>query len=197
MRAPSRGRRARPRPFPGRRPLDSIALTAQIPLAHLEDSLTRIAICTTALCAVLALAAVALADSAERSAYKEAVEPICKANKEASKRILTGVEKMVREDKLKQAGTRFSRAAGALEKVERQLAAVPQPPEDAARLGKWLAGIKSEVALMRTIDAKFKAGNKARGSSLVVKLKTKATQTNNIVIVFQFDNCKIDPSAIR
>lgn len=146
---------------------------------------------------VLAFAAVASGDSAERATYKEQVEPICKTNKEASKRILTGVEKMVKKDELKKAGARFSQAASALEKAQKQLAAVPQPPEDSAKLTKWLSGIKGEVSLMKTIAAKFKAGNKSKGSSLVVKLKNNANKTNNLVIAFQFNYCKIDPSKFK
>lgn len=156
----------------------------------------RLILATFAL--MLAFAAVASGDPSEsRDAYKEAVEPICKTNKEASKRILTGVEKMVKEDKLKPAGSKFSRAAAALEKAQKELAAVPQPPEDAAKLGKWLTGIKGEVSLMKTIAAKFKAGNKSKGSSLVVKLKNNANKTNNLVLAFQFNYCKIDPSKFK
>jgi hypothetical protein len=147
---------------------------------------------------LLAFAGIASGDASEsRTAYKEAVEPICKTNKEASKRILTGVEKMVKDDKLAQAGQRFSRAAKALETAQKELAAVPQPPEDAAKLGKWLSGIKGEVSLMKTIAAKFKAGNKSKGSSLVVKLKNNANKTNNLVLAFQFNYCKIDPSKFK
>jgi hypothetical protein len=151
-----------------------------------------------ALALALAFAAVASGDASEsRDAYKEAVEPICKTNQDASKRILTGVEKMVKKDKLKQAGARFTQAAAALEKAQKQLAAVPQPPEDTAKLGKWLSGIKGEVSLMKTIGKKFKAGNKGKGSSLVVKLKNNAKTTNNLVIAFQFKYCKIDPGSIK
>jgi len=151
-----------------------------------------------ALALALAFATVASGDASEsRGAYKEAVEPICKTNQDASKRILTGVEKMVKQDKLKQAGARFLQAAAALEKAQKQLAAVPQPPEDSAKLGKWLSGIKGEVSLMKTIGKKFKAGNKGKGSSLVVKLKNNAKTTNNLVIAFQFKYCKIDPGSIK
>jgi hypothetical protein len=47
---------------------------------------------------------------------------------------------------------------------------------------------------MKTIAAKFKAGNKSKGSSLSVKLTHNATVANNLVIAFQFNYCKIDPS---
>jgi hypothetical protein len=150
-----------------------------------------------ALVLALAVAGVAAAEGSTRAEYKEQVEPICKTNKEASKRFLTGVEKMVRKNKLKPAGQRFAKAARALQKAEKQLAAVPQPSEDTARLRKWLSGIKGEVSLMKTISAKFKHGNKSKGSSLVVKLKNNAKKTNNLVIVYQFKYCKIDPSEFK
>ena len=47
---------------------------------------------------------------------------------------------------------------------------------------------------MRTISAKFKAGNKSKATSLAVKLQNNATKANNGVIIFQFNYCKIDPS---
>jgi hypothetical protein len=152
---------------------------------------------SAAAAALMLLAVPAFAAETTRDEYKAQVEPICKTNKSASKRILTGVEKLVRHNKLKPAGQRFSRAAAALQKAERQLAAVPQPPEDSARLRRWLSGIKGEVSLMRRIAAKFKHGNKSKGSSLVVKLKNNAKKTNNLVIVYQFRYCKIDPSEFK
>jgi hypothetical protein len=145
---------------------------------------------------VLLAALVPLASAAElsREEYKAAVEPICKTNKEASDKYLTGVRKLVKEDKLKQASERFKKAAAALEKAQKQLAAVPAPPADEARVGKWLSDIKGEVSLMKTISTKFKTGDKGKASSLVVKLTHNANVANNLMIAFQFRYCKIDPS---
>jgi hypothetical protein len=145
------------------------------------------------LAAMLVFAAVAAAETT-RDEYKERVEPICKKNKEESERFLKGVKQLVKKNKLKPAGAAFSKAANALEGAEKQLAGVEQPGADAAKLGKWLSDIKGEVTLMRQIAAKFKAGNKAKGSSLSVKLQHNATTANNLVIAFQFKYCKIDPS---
>lgn len=152
---------------------------------------------------VLAFASVATGDTAERAAYKEQVEPICKKNQEASKSTLTGVEKLVKnsnppkDSKLKQAGLRFAKAATALEKAQKQLAGVAQPPEDAAKLGKWLKGISEEVTLMKKIAKELKSNTpkgKRQGSADVVKLKSNAKSTNNLVLIYQFKYCKIDPS---
>lgn len=144
--------------------------------------------------AVLVLAVPVLAAETSREAYIATVEPICKANKQSSDRLLKPVKSLVKADKLKQASRRFTKAADALEKAHDQLAQVPQPTVDEAKLGKWLAGIEGEVALMRTIAAKLKQGNAGKASSLSVKLTHNATTTNNQVIAFQFDYCRIDPA---
>ena len=141
---------------------------------------------------LLVFAAVAVA--IERPQYVELVEPICKKNKEASDRLLSGVKKLVKDDKLKRAGTAFKKAAIALEKAQKELSAIEKPVADSAKLTKWLSEIKAEVALMKTISAKFTQGNKSKATSLAVKLQNNATKANNLVIVFQFNYCKIDPS---
>lgn len=147
--------------------------------------------------ALLVLASFAVADTAERETYKATVEPICKSNKAAADRLLGPVKDLVKKDKLKQAGQAFTKAATELEKTQKKLAAVPQPADDAAKLGKWLSEIKAEVGLMRTIASNFNKNTKAgksKATSLAVKLQNNATKANNNVIVFQFNYCKIDPS---
>lgn len=156
--------------------------------------MSRLAVVLIVAGAVLGLAGSALAAETSRDEYKAAVEPICKANKAESEKYLAGVQALVKRDKLKQAGAAFTNAAKALEKAERQLAAVPQPSGDEAKLGKWLAEVKAEVGLMRRIAAKFKAGDKSKGASLAVKLQNNANKANNAVIVFRFNYCRIDPS---
>jgi hypothetical protein len=151
-------------------------------------------IATTALLALALLAVPAFAAEQTREGYVAAVEPICKANKQSSDRYLKGVKALVKNDKLAQASQNFTKAAAALEKAQKQLAAVPQPPADTAKLTKWLAGIKEEIAQMRTIATKLKQGDKGKASALAVRLQHNATQTNNQVIAFQFDYCNIDPS---
>ncbi len=141
---------------------------------------------------LLVFAAVAVA--IERPEYVDQVEPICKTNKEASDRYLKGVKKLVKEDKLKPAGTAFKKAALALEKAHKALSAVEKPAADSAKLTKWLAEIKAQVALMKTISAKFNQGNKSKATSLAVKLQNNANKTNTLVLAFSFNYCKIDPS---
>jgi hypothetical protein len=150
-----------------------------------------------ALTALTLLSSSASAAEQTRESYVASVEPICKSNKTASDRYLTGIGKLVRRDKLVNAGVNFLKAAIALEKTQKQLALVPQPTADATRLARWLAGIRAEVALMKKIATNLKKDTKAgktKATTLSVKLTHDATATNNQVIVFSFNYCKIDPS---
>ncbi len=151
-------------------------------------------IATAALLALVLLAAPAFAAEQTREGYIAAVEPICKVNKQSSDRYLKGVAALVKSDKLEKAGQNFAKAALALEKAQKQLAAVPRPPADAAKLTKWLAGIKEEVAQMRTIATKLKQGDKSKASTLAIRLQHHATQTNNLVTAFEFTYCNIEPA---
>jgi hypothetical protein len=147
-----------------------------------------------ALVALLTTVPVAVANEEERAKYVETVEPICKANTEANKRILKGVKGQVERGDLVPAGKRFIRAAGALGKAVTQIAAVPRPPEDAAKLTKWIGYLKSEKSYLQQIGAALKASNKFKAQKLAVKLNRNNNQANNTVISFGFDECRIDSS---
>src|SRR5262245_39367892 len=73
-----------------------------------------------------------------RDEYVSQVEPICKANVLANRRIFAGLKGKVKAGRLKPASRHFFRAADAFAKTIRQLAAVPQPTADQARLARWL-----------------------------------------------------------
>ena len=147
---------------------------------------------------VLAMAMLALpaaqADDAERQAYKEAVEPICKANTQANERILKGVRGKVRAGKLKAAAGQFSRAATALRKTHKELKAVPQPPADQAKLTKWLKYVAEEASLFQRTAKKLNAGDKNGALAMVIKLEHNANLANNQVLGFEFRYCRFEPS---
>src|SRR5262245_46430819 len=108
--------------------------------------------------AMAALLAAVPASAAEQSpeTYKEAVEPIGKANTEADEKILKGVREKVKAGEYAAASRQFSAAAKALKKARAQLLAVPKPTEDTARLTKWLGYVKTEVQLFESVAAKLK-----------------------------------------
>lgn len=149
-----------------------------------------------ALAMVALVLATSLASAAEvtRESYREAVEPICQANAQANERILAGVRSEVKSGRLAPAAAQFSRAAAALKKTQEQLAAVPRPPADEARLAKWLSAVKLEASLFERVAAQLRAGQKAAAERTVAKLTSNANQANNQVIPFEFHYCRFEPS---
>jgi hypothetical protein len=130
----------------------------------------------------------------ERETYKTQVEPICKQNREANERVLKGVKKNISNEKLKLAGTQFSKAAVALKKARTQLAAVPKPATDSARLTKWLGLIKTEVELFENVSKKLKAGDKRGAQRMALQLTTTVNKANNTVLPFEFNYCRVQAS---
>ncbi len=126
--------------------------------------------------------------------YKEKAEPICQANTEANEKILNGVRKEVKEGKTKKASGQLFSAAKALKRTRTQLLKVPKPSEDAARLTKWLAGVKTEAELLEATGRKLAKGEKNGAVRMVVQLESNARKTNNIVLDYQFRYCRFNPA---
>jgi hypothetical protein len=150
-----------------------------------------------ALLVVAACAATALAVTSPdqtREGYVAQVEPICKTNTKANERILAGAEKKVKKGQLKVAAGQFTQAAAAFGKAVKQIAAVPQPVADQAKLAKWLGYLEGETKLLSEIGKALKAGNKARAQTLSVRLTHNGNLANNAVLGFEFNYCLIDSS---
>ncbi|HEU4707499.1 MAG TPA: hypothetical protein VFS64_09940 [Solirubrobacterales bacterium] len=126
--------------------------------------------------------------------YKEQVEPICKKDTEANERILDGVRANVKAGKFKQASRQLSGAARALKRARAELLQVPKPVEDAARLTKWLQGVKVEAELFETAARKLAKGEKNGAQKMIVRLYSNATKTNNQVLDYEFRYCRLQPS---
>jgi len=143
--------------------------------------------------AVLFAAVPALAAEITPDEYKAQVEPICKANTQDNEKILKGVRENVKKGKLSKASKQLLAAAKALKKTRAELLQVPTPSADAARLAKWLAGVKTEVDLLEAVGQKLAKGEKNGASQMVIRLKSNATKTNNLVLNYEFRYCKFEP----
>lgn len=140
------------------------------------------------------LAPLAFAAEVSRPDYVAAVEPICKVNAKANERILKGVRKLVKQNKLRPAATKFAKAGAALAKTYRQLKAIAQPSADEARLAKWLKYVKIEADLFTRVAKKLRAGQRGAAQSLVNRLTTNANLANATVLAFNFRYCRFEPS---
>jgi hypothetical protein len=139
-------------------------------------------------------ASLAFAAETTRTEYTEAVEPICKENSDANKRILAGVRTDVKQGKLKLAAAKFAKAAAALGKTYHELEAVPKPSADAPRLGRWLSYVKVEVELLQKASKALKAGEANRARTFVAKLTHNANLANSQIAIYDFHSCVFKPS---
>ncbi len=149
---------------------------------------------TIALIAAATLAVAAAAGAAEAPTLQEyvgQVEPICRANTEASHHILAGVRAKVKNGKLKPAGNRFARAASAFGASIGQLEAVPRPPVYEVKLGKWFSHLKIVETNLRNVAKALKAGEKLQSTYEVVKLRSSANAANNVIYDLGFSYCRL------
>jgi len=150
-----------------------------------------------AVAGLMALAlGVPMAAAAElsRDEYVARVEPICKANTEANKRIFRGAESEVKAGEFAKASTHFKRAVIAFERTIKLLKGVPQPAEDEARLSKWIGYLEAESSLLGKIGKALAGGDKYKAQNYSVRLNRNSNLANNTVLGFGFDYCRIDPS---
>lgn len=159
----------------------------------------RISRMFTAAIAVLvatgALAALAVAAPEQtRESYVTQVEPICKTNTQTNERLLGGVKKQVKEDKLKAAAGKVAAATASSAKTLKALKQVPQPAGDAAKLKKWFGFLEKEQTLLSELSKALKAENKSRTQLLTIKLTHNGNQANVAVLGFEFNYCLIPTS---
>ncbi len=148
-----------------------------------------------ALVALLAAGAVAATSPTQtRESYVAAVEPICKTNTKANEQILAGVRKKIQKGQLAVAAGQFAKASSAFGKAVKQIKAVPQPPADTAKLGKWFGHLEEETKLLGEIGKALKADKKSKAQTLSVRLTHNGNIANNAVLGFDFDYCLIDSS---
>lgn len=149
-----------------------------------------------ALALLVVVLAVPLAGAAEldRTEYRDMVEPICKQNVLANKQIFKGAKQEVKAGELKRASKHFFRAATAFARTIGELAAVPRPTADEAKLEKWLDVLRDQKDLIKKIGQALAAEQKRRAESYSVELNRNTNKANNTVLGFSFDYCRIESS---
>jgi hypothetical protein len=148
--------------------------------------------------ALLAAAPVARAEEEPtRDQYREQVEPICQANTEANKRILENVTHKARSRvpaKMRQAGRQFIHASAVFAKAVRKLAAVPRPPADRPRLGKWFKQLGVVRQKLRKLGVALKAAEEIKAAHEQIRVERASNAANNFSFVFEFHYCRLNRS---
>jgi hypothetical protein len=144
------------------------------------------------LLALLVSAPLALAAEGEptREEYVQRVDVICKKSEKTNSRILKDVKRQVaKKHQFIPAGNRFLRASRSFGRAVKQIAAVPQPSADEAKLGKWVKYLKVERSLLQRIGQALKREQGGKANKLAVQLHRINRRANNTVFSFEFDYC--------
>jgi hypothetical protein len=146
---------------------------------------------------VLLPAAAAAAEEPTRAQYVEQVDPICKANTEANKRILKNVKTKARSKSprtVREAGTQFIHASAAFGAAKKKIAVVPRPPADDARLLKWFKYLDIVKANLLKLGKALKADEKILAAHEQVRVERSANAANNVGFIFEFRYCHLSAS---
>jgi hypothetical protein len=147
------------------------------------------------LAVLLVAAAVAFAEEGPtRDEYVSQVEPICKSNAAANKKILKGARTKVRHGQLRQASGQFFRASTAFGKTVGKIERVARPATDDARLQKWFKFLRIVQEKLRMIGKALKEENKVKASHESIRAERSANAANNVGSIFKFHECHLSPS---
>ena len=154
----------------------------------------------TSAAVVATLAVAALAHGAEaqsRAGYVARVEPICKRNTEASKRILAGASQRIKRRKLVTAGRQFVRASRVFGSGIQEIVRVPRPPADEAKLQKWFKFLRIVERRLLKVGQALKRGERVKATHISIQLERSANAANNVSFAFQFRYCRLSRSRFR
>ncbi|HEX3735740.1 MAG TPA: hypothetical protein VHU86_11390 [Solirubrobacterales bacterium] len=150
----------------------------------------RIWIAVAALGATLALAAtVNAAEAPTRTEYVSQLEGVCKPDAEATQRAMKGARSDISAERLAIAAAKFAKATTIFGSTVKKISAVPQPPADAAKLGKWFGYLTNQESYLKQITAQLRAGHSIQAQRLTARFIHNGNLANNVVLAFGFDYC--------
>jgi len=152
--------------------------------------------------ALLAMALVAAAaahadEEITREGYVARVEPICKRNTMASQRILKGAQARIKSHEFVPAGRQFIRVSVAFAHGIKQIAAVPRPVADDARLRKWIKFLGIVKRRLRNVGRFLKTDEQLKATHEKINVERSSNAANNVGFVFGFDYCRLTRSHFR
>lgn len=129
-----------------------------------------------------------------REEYVAQVDPICEQNTLANQRILKGVQAKVNSGRLKAAGGQFIRASEEFGATMEEIAAVPRPAGDDARLVKWFGFLGKIKKYLRMIGKALKEEDRVKAVHERIRVERSGNAANNVSFIFGFTYCRITPS---
>jgi hypothetical protein len=129
------------------------------------------------------------AEAPTRSEYVGRLEAICKPDAAATQVAMKGARSDLRAERLAPAATKFAKAASIFGSTLEQIAAVPRPSADVAKLGKWFAYLKRQQSYLRQITDQLRATHAIPAQRLTARFIHNGNLANNVVLAFGFNYC--------
>ncbi|HEU4905439.1 MAG TPA: hypothetical protein VFT19_04900 [Solirubrobacterales bacterium] len=145
------------------------------------------------LAAIVATLAVALpAHGAEQTkeTYKERIEPVCKANRIANERIMSGARQRIKRKMWVPVGRQFVRVSGSFGKLIKRLGPVPPPVGYERTVQRWVKFMRLVKLRLFKVGKLYKAGEDIKAAHMSILAERAGISANNISIVFRLRECR-------
>jgi hypothetical protein len=142
-----------------------------------------------AIALVAGIAAGVSAETLTREEYVTQLEGICKPDVEATQHAMKGVRSDIRAERLAIAAGKFARATRIFSSTVKETSAVPRPPADVPKLGKWFGYLRKQASYLEQITAELRAEHTIKAQRLTARFIHNGNLANNAVLAFGFDYC--------
>jgi hypothetical protein len=141
---------------------------------------------------LLAASPMALAEGEllTRDGYVKELEGMCKPRAKATQKAMKGVRTDIRyEDRLPIAVRKFDKAAEIFGGTIEQIAEVPRPAADVARLEEWFEYLNRQEQFLLEITDQLRVSHTIKAQRLTGRFITNGKKANNVTLAFGFDYC--------
>ena len=149
----------------------------------------RLIAITFAAVALLAAAPAPAAEAPTRDEYVERLETICKPDALATQRAMKGARGDMRAERLAAAAGKFAKATSIFGSTVKEIAAVPRPPADTAKLSKWFTYLNRQASYLRQITEQLRRDRAIKAQRLTARFIHSGNLANNVVLAFGFNYC--------
>jgi len=129
------------------------------------------------------------AQAPTRAEYVPRLEAICKPGAEATQRAMKGARTDIQQERFSVAAIKFAKAEKIFGQTVKQIAAVPRPSADAARLAQWFVYLKRQETYLGQITANLRTGRGIAAQRLISRFIHTGNLSNHAVLAFGFDYC--------
>jgi hypothetical protein len=149
----------------------------------------RLIAITFAAVTLLAAAPAPAAEAPTRDEYVERLEAICKPDALATQRAMKGARGDLQAERIRAAVPKFAKATSIFASTVKEIAAVPRPPADTAKLGKWFTFLKRQESYLRQITEQLRRDRLIKAQRLTARFIHSGNLANNVVLAFGFNYC--------